>query len=500
MHESRSRQRSRSPNFNRHIESQIVRDVYDSEPILDTTPNSTIRRSYNYSSTSKKTVPSFNTDIIEVESNALPPELKDVPLSNDLLPGPGTKVTTTVSPTWLNIRPITSNNIRYSSLPQIKTFTYEIPDDTNVPTNKNFTYKNEFYNTLNSTTSTNSVYPERDVPTPQRLSAGRSPGPNQTYIYKNESHNTINRTDGGYRPPSVGPVYSEPGTNQTYIYKREINETKNNVYGSPTVPPPRSLSPQLRPISPVNSTTVFYERNDNNTINRNVYHPPGGIPVYPQNGTLPGPGPKQTYLYKKETSNTTNTTYGPPPGSEYPPRDRVVPLTSSPYTSSPVEPTTNIYKYTSETTTRNLHEREPLVGRSPFPDHQEPSQVDGASPKHLGQLLATFDDVSISIIHLFKTVTPMGAPFVSFCRKTSRKITSHTCHGRRWTRHWQPTKISRSSSQRRRRKTLPVRQSTIHPARNCLPKAKPKLRGVPRWVSDPISSPWIAIDRLRPFP
>lgn len=74
-----------------------MRDVYDSEPILDTTPNSTLRRSYNYSSTSKKTVPSYNTDIIEVESSALPAELKDVPLSNDLLPGPGTKVTTTVS-------------------------------------------------------------------------------------------------------------------------------------------------------------------------------------------------------------------------------------------------------------------------------------------------------------------------------------------------------------------------------------------------------------------
>lgn len=282
---------------------------------------------------------------------------------------------------------------------QIKTFTYEIPDDTNVPTNKNFTYKNEFYNTLNSSTSTNSVYPERDIPTPQRLSAGRSPGPNQTYIYKNETHNTINRSDGGYRPPSTGPTYSEPGTNQTYFYKREINETKNNVLGpSPSGPKPRSLSPQLRPISPVNST-VFYERNESNTTNRNLYHPPGGIPVYPQNGTLPtrpiSPGPKQTYLYKKETSNTTNTVYGPP-GHEYPPRDRIVPVNSSPYTSSPTEPTTNIYKYTSETSTRNVHEREPLISRSPFPEHHEPSQVDGAPPKNLGQLLATFDDVNFS--------------------------------------------------------------------------------------------------------
>lgn len=90
MHGSRSRQRSRSPNAR-------FTNTYDSEPILDTSPNTTIRRSYNYSSSSKKSVPSYNTDTIEVRSRDLPAELKDVPLSNDLLPGPGTKVTTTVS-------------------------------------------------------------------------------------------------------------------------------------------------------------------------------------------------------------------------------------------------------------------------------------------------------------------------------------------------------------------------------------------------------------------
>lgn len=112
MHESRSRQRSRSPNFQRHLESQIVRDIgYDSEPILDSTPNSTIRRSYNYSKTNKQTVPSYNTDIIEVETSALPAELKDVPLSNDLLPGPGTKVTTTVSIHLVPANPIDVENV-----------------------------------------------------------------------------------------------------------------------------------------------------------------------------------------------------------------------------------------------------------------------------------------------------------------------------------------------------------------------------------------------------
>lgn len=269
-----------------------------------------------------------------------------------------------------------------------------------MPTNKNFSYKNEFYNTSNSST-TNTLYPERDIPTPQKLTSGSSPT-NQTYIYKNETHNTTNRIDGHPNgPPLNAPNYpNEPGTNQTYIYKREVNETKNNIYGPPgSALPPRSRSPQQSP--PVNSTYV-YERNETNT-NRNVHHPPGGIPVYPNNANLPPqPGPKQTYLYKKETSNTTNTTYAPPDGGDYPPvtNARYPPVNQSPPYGSPNEPNTTAYKYTTHTTTTNVHnrpEREPLL--APFPTHLEPAQVDGQPPKNLGQLLATFDDVSL-LFHL----------------------------------------------------------------------------------------------------
>lgn len=95
-----SRQRSRSPNCQDHIESQITRDVkYDTEPVLDTTPNSTISRSYNYSKTSSssRNVTPYNTEIVEMDTTDLPAELKNVPISSDLLPAPGTKVTTTVS-------------------------------------------------------------------------------------------------------------------------------------------------------------------------------------------------------------------------------------------------------------------------------------------------------------------------------------------------------------------------------------------------------------------
>lgn len=92
------RQRSRSPNFQNNVETQInTRDVkYDTEPVLDTTPNSTMSRSYNYSKTSSRNATPYNTEIVEMDTTDLPAELKDVPISSDLLPGPGTKVTTTV--------------------------------------------------------------------------------------------------------------------------------------------------------------------------------------------------------------------------------------------------------------------------------------------------------------------------------------------------------------------------------------------------------------------
>ncbi|XP_055321045.1 mucin-2-like [Sitodiplosis mosellana] len=376
--QQRIRQRSRSPNYQEHIESQILRDIkYDTEPVLDTTPNSTMSRTYNaYSKTgnSSRNVVPYNTEIVEMDTTDLPADLKDVPISNDLLPGPGTKVTTT-----------------------IKTFTYEIPNDTKMPTNKNFSYKNEFYNSMNSS---NTYYPERDIPPPIKTTS--------TAVYSNETNNntTLNRTDNVY-PPSPQQQQQQPhpdtlGPNQTYYYKKEVNETKNNVYGRPRSPAPAP--------APVNTTTSLYERNVSNT--QNVYHPPGGIPVYPNNANLPPnqPGSKQTYLYKKETTNTTNTMYEPPTGREYLPHDRYVtdprnvPI-NQPSSSPPPhhEPTTNkYYKYSSTSTTTNTNDRrhggpgpdrEPLL--APFPidgiPQQPSSQVDGP-PKHLGQLLASFDE------------------------------------------------------------------------------------------------------------
>lgn len=275
----------------------------------------------------------------------------------------------------------------------MKTFTYEIPNDTQVPTNKNFSFKNEFYNSSNTST-TNTTYPERDIPPPEKYITAPPPGTNETYLYKKETHNTVNRTDefppsglsppiGGLSPPVGPPGGLNPpnlGPNQTYFYKRETNETKNNIYGPPgSALPPRPRSPQ-----PVTNSTMIYEHNETNTTNRNVHHPPGGFPVYPSNDYPPPVGPKSTYLYKKETTNTTNTVYGPD-GEPIPQR--------APSPISPPTPSQTYYKYSSEKTTTNTS-NEPQVRPFPTDNLDQPNYGNQNPPKHLNQLLANFDDVS----------------------------------------------------------------------------------------------------------
>lgn len=53
---------------------------------------------------------------------------------------------------------------------------------------------------------------------------------------------------------------------------------------------------------------------------------------------------------------------------------------------------------------------------------------------------------------------------------------------RRWTRPWRQTKIFRLSNRRYQQRILLDHPSTIHRDKNCLPKAKHRLHGVPRWV------------------
>lgn len=90
-----SRSRQRSPTYERNVETKVTRDVsYDSDPTIDNV--STINRSYNYATSGdRQQVVPYN-EIVEVDTTNLPDELNGLPLSGGILPGPGTKVTTTV--------------------------------------------------------------------------------------------------------------------------------------------------------------------------------------------------------------------------------------------------------------------------------------------------------------------------------------------------------------------------------------------------------------------
>lgn len=104
IRQSRSRQRSPV-----HIETHVTRDIsYDSDPTVDNV--ATLNRSYNYSSTKKQTaaasqqlpvvphqVVPYNEYTEEIDASGLPSELNGLPIDGGILPGPGTKVTTTVS-------------------------------------------------------------------------------------------------------------------------------------------------------------------------------------------------------------------------------------------------------------------------------------------------------------------------------------------------------------------------------------------------------------------
>lgn len=75
------------------------------------------KRSYtsDYSTVNRhqQVVPYQNNEIVEIDPADFPKELNGVPLSSDILPGPGTKVTTTVSQ---YIRCILQNNNKKKKL------------------------------------------------------------------------------------------------------------------------------------------------------------------------------------------------------------------------------------------------------------------------------------------------------------------------------------------------------------------------------------------------
>lgn len=284
--------------------------------------------------------------------------LQNLPLSDDILPRPNTKVTTTV-----------------------RTYTYELPPDGTGQLNQTIAYTNQ---ALNQTTST---LPGPPVPAgyPENPAAHVNPG-HRTVLVKNESFNTTNNVQE-YPVPAMLNHPLPPNTAKTVYYKKDTKHSTTNYYPDQPGSDPGGYPGHFRAIeapSPTMGRPAKYT----------VEEPVGG--GYP-------PGNNATYIYREERTNTnTNNRYGSSPGP-------VVPLgTDSPYPAHPPHgphhggggvppPTTVTYKYSSTTTnaTRNLYpppaEREPLL--QPFPtDGIDRTDLDGNPPKRLDDLMATFGE------------------------------------------------------------------------------------------------------------
>lgn len=296
-------------------------------------------------------------------------DLKNITINEDILPVPGTKVTTTV-----------------------RTYTYEIPANGVLApaTSNTLNRKNVVYNTVQTNETNNIVHPHPVHAIPQ------------TVVYNTESYSTLNR---GIDKPIVN--------NQSYEVREhyESNSMRNN-----TLPlQPRNAMP--------NDTTIVY--NINNTTTTTTERP-----GYPQSPNLspksmpytsvphsphspPHSGPTSHRYYYKESTNTINSIHGPGGPSNEP---LMSPKNTTPTPARPVggyppngnpPPGSVSYHYSSTTTNTNTNRRGPDYGTpslhslppAPFPvDGVEFPPANGSPPQRVEELMQSFSNVRTSCL------------------------------------------------------------------------------------------------------
>lgn len=190
----------------------------------------------------------FN-EVVRVENTTGPEALHDIQLSNDILPRPKTKVTTT-----------------------IRTYTYEIPEDgsaiTSPPKNDAMFYKTERNErSVNYFPNPSSPLSIQEVP----LTQSSVPPPQENVIrnYKYESHSSRPpQQPNNNLPPGGITIVQQPPT--TTIYKT-TETTTNKQYRSPTPnnqypTDPYNGYPHSHPNHPNEPSVVVYKQ----TTTRNV--------------------------------------------------------------------------------------------------------------------------------------------------------------------------------------------------------------------------------------
>ncbi|XP_017466441.1 PREDICTED: nuclear pore complex protein DDB_G0274915 isoform X1 [Rhagoletis zephyria] len=334
------------------IQFFTIGNVYESNRVIDST----------------ELIPSTST----TTTTQLEKDLQNLPLTEDILPVPGTKVTTTV-----------------------RTYTYEVPAtgtlSRGTPLTSSTRYNTIQRNEINSSTLQSSPHITPVVP--------------QTVVYNTESYSTSNRSSD--RPVTSNHVYEvrenreistlhknlptqQPrspqtsGTNKTIIYK--VNTTENTHSG-----PEFNTYPQHSPDYPIQQHPPQSGPHDN-------YHP----------------GPSSTRYIYKESSNIVNTIHGSPsaPSNSHPgylppahPPHKPVPIG---YTSSgngypphgPTNASQVTYKYTSSSTTNKRRGPDSPYGSPSTTSQPAPFPVDGVEypvksspPQKVDDLMQSFGQV-----------------------------------------------------------------------------------------------------------
>lgn len=206
-------------------------------------------------------------EVVHVENSTGPNALHDMHLSDDILPKPKTKVTTTV-----------------------RTYTYEIPElDGSYPDRDPPKNTAMFYKTERNEKSAN-YYPNQSPPVNTNTYSPLSiqelpPTHNTTNVYKYDVTNTtLGSPPQQQVPPGGITIY--PPQNQTTIYKTETVNTTNKQYRSPT--------PNNYPV-------------DNGPVN---HYPSHGYP--PNSGYPYQPNEPSVVVYKQTTTNTRNVIHPRP--------------------------------------------------------------------------------------------------------------------------------------------------------------------------------------------
>jgi hypothetical protein len=201
-------------------------------------------------------------EVVRVENSTGPNALHDMHLSDDILPKPKTKVTTTV-----------------------RTYTYEIPEDGSFPDRDPPRNTAMFYKTERNERSAN-YYANQSPPVnsyPPLSIQEAPPTHNTTTVYKYDVTNTSPGSPQQQVPPGGITIY--PPQNQTTIYKTETINTTNKQYRSPT--------PNSYP--------------DNGPVN---HYPSHGYP--PHSGYPHQPHEPSVVVYKTTTTNTRNVVHPRP--------------------------------------------------------------------------------------------------------------------------------------------------------------------------------------------